>query len=178
MQDQTPTVEPHSDAITVLSNAVDAIRDKLDRDQFHASLATKLQDEIETMRRGAADKLLLPLITGIVRLHSDVSRMLETVRRELPERATPERLATIVSDFRSDLELLLDHGGVTLFVEAGDGFNPLRQVAQRSEPAPDSSQTGKIVQRLRPGFEYAGRVIEKERVAVYVTPQIIPTTVG
>jgi molecular chaperone GrpE (heat shock protein) len=66
--------------------------------------------------------------------------------------------------------LLLDHGGVALFCEAGDAFNPHRQVAQRAESAPDPSLVGKVAQRIRPGFEYAGRVIEKERVAVYVTP--------
>jgi molecular chaperone GrpE (heat shock protein) len=115
--------------------------------------------------------LLLPLLSGVVRLHADVSRMLDAVRREPPEKATPERLAKVVADFRSDLELLLDHGGVTLFVEVGDTFNPHRQVAQQTEPAPEPALVGKVSQRLRQGFEYAGRVIEKERVAVFVAPQ-------
>lgn len=165
-------VEPATkDPLCQLASAVEEIRQRLDRDQFHTGLVTKLQEELDGLRRGVAEKLLLPLITGVVRLHADVSRLLEAVGREPPEKATPERLVRVVADFHSDLELLLDHGGVTLFVEAGDGFNPHRQVAQRTEPSPEPALVGKIAQRLRPGFEYAGRVIEKERVAIFVSPQ-------
>ena len=177
MPDQEPNVAT-PDPIALLLSAVTAIRDKFDRDQFHAGLVAKLQDEIDSHRRGATEKLLLPLITGVVRLHADVARLLDAVRREPPEKATPERLAKVVADFGSDLELLLDHSGVTLFVEAGGGFNPHRQVAQRTEPAPEETLTGKVAERLRPGFEYAGRVIEKERVTVYTTPQTQSPTVG
>jgi molecular chaperone GrpE (heat shock protein) len=171
MPDLEPTVEMTPDPLAALREAVTAIRDKIERDQFHAELVAKLQDEIEAYRRGAADRLLLPLITEVVRLRTDVSRMLDAVRREPTEKATPERLANVVAEFCSDLDLLLDHGGVTLFVEAGDTFNPHRQVAQRTDPAPEPALVGKIAERLRQGFEYAGRVIEKERVAVYVAPQ-------
>src|SRR6266545_5022903 len=123
MSDLDTAAEIPPDPIAMLLDAVAAIRDKIDRDQFHAELVAKLQDEVEAYRRGAAERLLLPIITGVVRLHAEVSRMFEAVRREPPAKATPERLAKVVADFRSDLELLLDHGGVTLFVEVGDTFN-------------------------------------------------------
>jgi len=131
-------VEPATkDPLCQLASAVEEIRQRLDRDQFHAGLVSKLQEELDGLRRGVAEKMLLPLITGVVRLHADVSRLLEAVGREPQEKATPERLVRVVADFHSDLELLLDHGGVTLFIEAGDGFNPHRQVAQRTEPSPE-----------------------------------------
>lgn len=168
MADLETTVETPSGPTAALLSAVTAIRDKIDRDQFHAELVARLQAELEAYRLSAMDKLLLPIITGVVRLHADLSRMLDAVRREPPEKATPERLAKVVADFRSDLELLLDHGGVTLFVEVGDTFNPHRQVAQRLDPAPEQALVGKVAERLRQGFEYDGRVIEKERVAVFV----------
>lgn len=167
MSAQEPAGTTAPDPLACLLDALAAIRDKIDRDQFHAGLVAKLHEEIEAHRRGAAEKLLLPLITGAVRMHADVSRQLDAIRIEPPERTTPERLAKVVADFRSDLELLLDHGGVTLFVEVGDAFDPRRQIAQRAEPTADSRLDGKIAHRLRPGFEYGGRVIEKERVAVY-----------
>lgn len=158
------------DPMAKVLECFEAIRQRLDQDRFHAELVAKLQDELEMLRRGSGEKLLLPLITGVVRLHADVSRMLDSIRAEPPEKATPERLARVVSDFRSDLELLLDHGGVTLFCEPDDAFNPHRQVAQRTVPATGTSLAGKVAHRVRPGFEYAGRVIEKERVVVYVAP--------
>lgn len=151
------------------------VRQKLDADRFREGLISRLQDELEVQRQSQAEKLLLPLINGVIRLHADITRMLEALRREAPERLTPERFLKWVGDFRSDLELLLDHGGVTLYTEPDFTFNPHRQVAQRTVPTSDTALGGKVAERLRPGFERNGRVVEKERVSVYLlTPTPVP----
>jgi molecular chaperone GrpE (heat shock protein) len=147
---------------------LEEIRQKLEADRFREGVITRLQEELEAHRQGQADRLLLPLVTGVVRLHADVGRMLDALHREPPEKLTPDRFLKWVDDFRGDLELVLDHGGVTLYTEPGTAFNPHRQVAQRTAPTADAALAGQVAERLQPGFERNGRVIEKERVSVFV----------
>ncbi len=152
---------------------LEEVRQRQDADRFHADLVARLQEELEAHRQGQAERLLLPLVTGVVRLHADAGRMLEALRRESPERLTPARFLKWVEEFRGDLELVLDHGGVTLYTEPGSAFNSHRQIAQRTLPTLDPTLAGQVAERLRPGFERNGRIVEKERVSVYL-PAVAP----
>jgi molecular chaperone GrpE (heat shock protein) len=146
--------------------AVDDVRSRLESNQAREKLIGRLQDELDGHRQGQAERLLLPLLNGILRMHTDLGRLLEGLRRE-PEKLTPQRCLGYIQGFETELELVLDHAGVTLFVEPGTAFNPQRQIAQRAVPATDSAQVGQVAKRLRPGFEFSGRVVQKERVEVF-----------
>lgn len=169
----TPTpAEP--DLARQAVQVLEVMHQKLEADRFREELVARLQDELEAHRQGQAERLLLPLVTGVIRLHADVGRMLEALRHEPAEKLTPDRFFKWIEDFRGDLELVLDHGGITLYTEPGPAYNPHRQVAQRTVPTDNGAIAGQVAERLRPGFEHNGRIVEKERVSVYVTAPAPP----
>ncbi len=169
MNESHEVAEPNREDVFVqVRILVEKLENKLALDRFREQQIDKMHAELESHRQGLVDRLLLPLVTGIVRLHDSVSRLQTVLSNEPPDKLTPERLLKMVDNFREDLELVLDHGGIQLFTEPSEVLNPHRQLAQKMVPTPDETLVGRIVERLRPGFERDGRVIQKERVSVYV----------
>lgn len=65
---------------------------------------------------------------------------------------------------RKKLETLLDERGVVVIVKAGP-FDPIRHEAISSEPS-DTVESGHIIQTLRAGYEFKGRVLRPALVRV------------
>jgi molecular chaperone GrpE (heat shock protein) len=103
----------------------------------------------------------------VLRLHDDLGRTLEGLRRREDLELTPERFFTAFEQFREELELILGQHGVAPFRNPADAFDPGRQRAVSTVPTDDPARVGWIAGRRRPGFERGGEVLCKERVVVY-----------
>jgi molecular chaperone GrpE (heat shock protein) len=141
---------------------------KLAFDQFKEEQISRLHDELQEYKAGLVIKTVRPLISGIIRFHDDVGRIVEALRNRDVMELTPERFFKVIQGFQQDVEIVLSDNGVEAYTEAGDTFDPHRQKALATVPSTDAALTGRIAARLRPGFEQSGTVLQKERVAVYV----------
>ena len=160
-----------------LDSALQSLREELERrwtlDRFREEQVDNLHAELQEYKRDLLGRATQPLLQGLIRLHSDLSKTVDALREKDSAELTPERFFAAFGGFREDIEVLLDRHGVSPFETPGDLFRPERQTALRTEPAPSTELVGRIHSRLRPGFEQGTVLLRKEGVAVWASP---PTT--
>lgn len=143
-----------------------AFNDKILYDAGKDRQIERLHAELQDCRGDAIGKLVRPVFLRVIRLHSDLSRIIETVRQS-DELLPPEKAARALGSFREDIEDLLADYGVSAFREADETFSPRRQTAVATVATDDPDLKGRIAERLRPGFEQGNLLLEKERVTVF-----------
>ncbi len=153
---------------TGFADVLRAFEDKLAYDEAKERQITRLHEELQGYKSDLIAKTKQPLIQGLVRLHDDLGRVVESLRKRPAEELTPDRFFRSLRGFEDDVELLLAQHGVEPYEMSGEAFEPQRQTALRTQPTEDPARAGTIAARLRPGFEQGDTVLQKERVAVYV----------
>ncbi len=151
-----------------------AFADKLALDRHKEQQIDALHSELQEHKRGLLARASRPLLSGLVRLHDNLGRMAEDLRRESPEELTPERFFGILEGFQDDVEITLEDHGVSLFLEPSERFEPRRQTSRRTVETDDENRVGTIAHRVRPGFEQEATFLQKERVDVYVRARPAP----
>lgn len=141
---------------------------KLAYDRFKEQQISKLHDELQEYKRGLADSLMMPLVKQIIRYLDQLPRHIQALREKPAERLGPEQLFSELEGVREDLEMILENVGVTAFQNPEPDFDPRYQQARLTEQSDCAGQHGKILTRLLPGYEFNGRLVEKERVTVIV----------
>ena len=152
-----------------------AFESRLAYDAVKEKQIDRLHEELVDHRRDLLEKIARPLVQGMVRLHDDMSRAVEAFKAKDPGSLTPERFFKLIDGFAEDLEIVLSDHGVETFREAGPGFNPRRQTVSRKQQTDDPARIGQVARSVRPGFERADRILQKERVEVFVPAPAEPT---
>lgn len=140
-------------------------------DRIREEQIAVMQKELEAHRQGLVERLLNPLVDGIIRIHDDTSRLMAQVDGKDTERWNHDRFLKWIHGFQSDLEEILENSGIHTFEEPVTTYEPTRQHAVRTQGTDDANAHRQIVERICPGFERLGRIIRKEQVVVYVHHQ-------
>lgn len=144
--------------------------EKLAHDRFKEEQVNRLHDELQEYKRDLLARTQLPLLQGVMRLHDDLGRLVDSLVED--KELTAARCLEILHEFRDDIEILLDGHGVLPFEVVDETFDPDRQTALLRIPTSDRERVGTVAERLRPGFQQASSVLRKERVGVYVAAAI------
>jgi molecular chaperone GrpE (heat shock protein) len=175
-------VEFNPDSLSKLLEISEQIRhlqdlfdEKIKHDSHKNQQIDHLHEELQEHKRDLLASTLRPILSGLVRLSNNASRLLQDIDRSGDD-VPAKRVAGIVSSFVEDVERLLADQGVLLFEDfaEGDQFNPRRQQAVGFEDSREQEHSGRIAERLRPGYEYGGILLQKERVRVFKVSDPVP----
>ena len=173
----SPATEAVPDTPTSLEAALEKgvseirseIRQRAESDRFRERQIEQLHAEVQAYRAGLIQQEAQQLMLGLVRLHDDVGKTVEALQKRPPADLSPELCFVKLTEFQDDIELLLAQHGAERFEIPGDAFDPQRQTALRTVADPDIEKNGTLAFRIRPGFSRDSRILQKERVAVFVT---------
>jgi molecular chaperone GrpE (heat shock protein) len=131
-----------------------------------------LHEELESYRRGFHLQLLRPMITDLITLYSDMDK----VAARLVTQETHADAAREIAQFRDQVEEILRRNGVERYTSPSEEFDGSRQRAIAAVETNDPANDKRVAERLRPGFEYEGRVIvQAEQVKTY---RFVPPITG
>lgn len=148
--------------------------DKLAYDQTKQEQIDKLHEELQKYRVDLLAKTCRPLINGIIRLYQNIGKTTQNLKNKSTEELTSELIFKRIDDIQDDVQVLLEQHGVDCFIEPGEEFNPRRQRALQKRLVEDESMHGKVIERVRPGFEYASEILQKELINIgFYQPPVI-----
>lgn len=150
---------------------LNAFTQKVLRDNVRQRQIDQLHDEVSRHRNGLVDRVAMPLMQGMIQLHNTVGRTLEALLTKAGESGWSDHQLTVIQDIQTDIEVILEQNGVELYREPGNRFEAKRQRVLARVETGEPTWNGQIAQRVRPGFEFAGKVLKKETVTVYVHRQ-------
>lgn len=167
-----------TEALTVsrldeLCRQVEALRQEVteaaSRNGVQQTLLDRLHAEVQEHRNGLLQKLQQPWVMGLVQVYDALNRGAKDLAVST-ENMAPRTVSELLEEFRQDVEIVLEQQGIVPYNAPGDRFDPQRQTAIKTVPAPEEELTGLVLLRLRPGFEQDGRIVRKEWVCVYASP--------
>ncbi|MEZ4551482.1 MAG: nucleotide exchange factor GrpE [Desulfobacterales bacterium] len=172
-----PEAEPASDLslfVDIKSQLTDLARSfesKLKYDEHKNKIIDDLHSSLQDYRDGLVKKYLHRIITDIIKVVDDMRKFVAHYQNNSQTDAPPdeksEKLLKYIENIASDLEDLFSWEGVVPFNCDGDMFDPARQRILKKVETDDPEKDKTIAQRLRPGYEWDGKVIRPEMVSAY-----------
>jgi molecular chaperone GrpE (heat shock protein) len=177
--EEPPATARGASSFEALLPALEEIRGRLERlsqsfeskiqyDAHKEKVIDELHQALQEHRDGLLKKYLQRVFTDVIKIVDDV-RKLTGHYREQP--ATPENSAKLIQyleDVAYDLEDIFAWEGVVSFNSDSDVLDPVRQRVVSKIETDDPAKDKMIAERLRPGYEWDGKVIRPEIVAIYV----------
>lgn len=142
---------------------------KIKYDATKERVIDALHQELQTYRDGLHFKILQPIFMDLIAMHDDLGSLVR--HNEGREGAAPETIRNLAS-FQETIESILERYGVRPFIEEGETFTPQRQRVARTVNTANPGQERFISERVRKGFEYAGKVLRPELVTIF---KYVPT---
>jgi len=168
-----PEVSPLEEIKLQLQMLSQAFEDKLKYDQHKDKVINDLHNELQEYRGGLLKKYLHRVITDIIKIVDDMRKFISHYNHNDERDETTEKLLKYIEDTASDLEDVFSWEGVTPFTCEGNNFDPTRQRIVNKITTDDPEQNKTIAERLRPGYEWDGKIIRHEMVSAYVLDDIV-----
>jgi molecular chaperone GrpE len=140
---------------------------KLKYDASKERIIQNLHSEVQSYKGGLYFKIMQPIFYDLFAMHDDLTNLLRFNAANISPEEALHRFRKSMASFQESVESVLEHYGVTPFEEPGDDFVPQRQRAARLEPTDDPLKDRQVSNHIRKGFEYEGKVLRPEAVALY-----------
>jgi molecular chaperone GrpE (heat shock protein) len=140
---------------------------KIKYDEHKNKIIDDLHEQLQDFRDGIIKKHLLSMITDVIKIIDDIRKFKSHHKNSTP----PENAAGLFLDFMdqitSDLEDLFTFQGIYSFSCKGNTFDSARQRVIKRIETDDPGKDKHLAERIRPGYEWEGKVIRPEMVSIY-----------
>jgi len=152
-----------------LHNHLDCLDAKFDLkvrdDTVQKAILDRLHGEVQEYKTDLVLQMLKPILLDLIAMYDNLGRSIDVAHAT--DGDVSPLLVEHLDRLRTEVVDALSRQGVESYVTPADVFDPRRQQAVKTLPAPSADQEGRIAERLRPGFTRGDRVLRPERVVVY-----------
>ncbi len=167
-QDPHTAADPLDTIKKQIENLAHAFESKIKYDRHKEKIIDDLHHALQEYRQGILKKYLQRIFIDIIKIVDDIKKFTAYYQDQPEHNAISRKLLQYLESIASDLEDLFSWEGVVPFTCEGDQLDPARQRVVSRIETEDPEKDKKIADRLRPGYEWDGRVIRPEMVAIYV----------
>lgn len=150
------------------SRILESFDAKLRYDSFKEQQISKLHDELQGYKQGIANTTLKPFVVQVVRFLDQLPRHVQSLKAKPADKVTRERLFDELECIVEDLQMILENVGVEVFQSTEPQFDPRLQQARATVDAEDPGKHHVVAESMLSGYKLDGKIIEKERVKVFV----------
>ena len=151
-----------------IGRVLEAFEAKIAYDESKQVQVDRLHEELQQHRSDLVGRAVRPLVLDVIRLHDNIGKLVSALREKPRDELSAERFFRLLEGLQQDVELMLEHNGVHAFrEETGGRLDHVRQRILKTVATSDREIGGTVAASVRPGFEQDGRIVERERVAVY-----------
>ena len=158
--------------ITEIKERIDALSEhfesKLKYDTHKNKVIDELHQSLQDYRDGILKKYLQRIFTDVIKIVDDVRKLTGYYRDQPLTQENSAKLIQYLEDVAHDLEDIFAWEGVVSFSSDSDVLDALRQRVVSKIETNDPAKDKMIAERLRPGYEWDGKVIRPEIVSIYV----------
>jgi molecular chaperone GrpE (heat shock protein) len=168
-ESQTFDLQHHLDDIqSQLAQLKAEFSGKIKYDEHKDEIIDKLHQELQEYKQDIVKKHILSIVLDVVKVADDIRKWIAYFRSLDVSQRDPVKLFRYLEAIPSDLEDIFYWQGVKPYVNREGVFDPAKQRTIKKITTDDPSKDKTIAKSLRPGYEWEGKVIRQEMVAVYV----------
>ncbi|MDI6796400.1 MAG: nucleotide exchange factor GrpE [Desulfatibacillaceae bacterium] len=144
---------------------------KLKYDSHKDKVIDALHKELQEYKGDIVKKNMQSMVMDLIKIIDDIRKITLYYQAREAEMGDVPKLINAMEGISQDIEEVLNIRGVEAVVCEEDTFLPSIQRALRLVPTAEPSQDKIVAYRIAPGFEWEGRILRKEMVAVYTFNQ-------
>ncbi|CAN2041883.1 molecular chaperone GrpE [Candidatus Magnetomoraceae bacterium gMMP-15] len=141
---------------------------KLKYDAQKDKIIDNLHKELQEYKSDVVKKCLQSMVMDVIKTIDGMKKLAAHYRSKDPEEKDFINMLKILEIIPSDLEDIFAVQGIFPFTCDKKTFDPVRQRVIKKIETSDQSKDKTIAKSLHSGYEWEGRVIRPEMVAVYV----------
>jgi len=151
-----------------MEDLAQAFDTKLKYDEHKNKIIDELHQSLQQHREGLLKKYLHRIVMDVIKIVDDMRKLTAHYNQQPDGDETSVKLLNYIENIASDLEDMFSWEGVMPFTCDGDVVDPARQRILNKVPTADLEKDKTIAERLRPGYEWDGKIIRPEMVSVYI----------
>ena len=151
-----------------LEGLANAFESKIKYDEHKNKVIDGLHQSLQEYRDGLLKKYLQRIFTDVIKIVDDVRKLTAHYQNQPYSEENNAKLLQYLEDMAQELEDMFSWEGVVAFNTQGDVLEPTRQRVVSKIETDDPLKDKTIAQRLRPGYEWDGKVIRPEIVSIYI----------
>jgi len=134
--------------------------------EHEEKIVDQMHRELQKNKEDLYAQLIRPILVDVIELRDSIMRMATNyIAKPEGEQDIPNKT---FSGYAFDLQDILEKNGVEIYrSNPREDFTPIKQRAIKKLTTPNESLHGKVAESLSCGYNYNGRVISTEKVAVY-----------
>lgn len=148
---------------------------KIKYDEHKNKIIDDLHHALQEYRDGLIKKYLHRIVIDVIKIVDDMRKFTSYYDNESHKDETTKKILNYIENIASDMEDLFSWEGVMPFTCEGDKFDPSRQRIIQKVETDDPAKNKTIAHRLRPGYEWDGKVIRPEMISAYIYLNEPPT---
>jgi len=151
-----------------LEDLANSFESKIKYDEHKNKVIDDLHQSLQDYRDGLLKKYLQRIFTDVIKIVDDARKLVGHYREQPLSEENNAKLLQYLEDMAQELEDMFAWEGVEAFTTEGDTLEPTRQRVVNKIETDDPLKDKMIAQRLRPGYEWDGKVIRPEIVSIYI----------
>jgi molecular chaperone GrpE (heat shock protein) len=163
-----PILGPLDEIKQQLDALAKAFESKIKYDEHKNKIIDELHQTLQENRQGLLQKYVHRIFMDVLKVVDDIRKFSAHYNtNRLSEEAT-DKFLNFLELTASDLEDLFLWEGISPYVCEGSYLDITRQRVTNKIPTEDPAKDKLIAERIRPGYEWNGKVIRPEIVSVFV----------
>ncbi len=150
-----------------IDDLAQAFEAKLKYDEHKNKIIDDLHQSLQQHREGLLKKYLHRIVMDVIKIVDDMRKLTAHYHQQSHSSETSVKLLKYIENITADLEDMFSWEGVTPFTCDGDTVDTARQRVLGKIETNDPEKDKTIAERLRPGYEWDGKIIRPEMVSVY-----------
>ncbi len=167
-EEEIPEAFHYAEIKDQLKELSQSFETKIKYDEHKNKIIDDLHQSLQEFREGLIKKYLHRFITDIIKIVDDMRKFASHHKGQPHSEETTEKLLKYIDNISSDLEDLFSWEGVEPFTCDGDMIDTSRQRILNKIETDDPEKDKTVAERLRPGYEWDGKVIRPEMVSAYI----------
>ena len=159
----TKSLQEISDKLDALSKH---FTEKIKHTEHEEKIVNQMHAELQKYKEDMYTQLIRPVLLDIIEVRDSILRIANTyIIKPEGERDIPNKT---FSEYALDIQDILEKNGIDIYKSnIGDNFVPVKQRAIKKIASDNPDMHGKIAESLSSGYNYNGRTIAAEKIAVY-----------
>ncbi len=171
LMDEVGATEEIMSAISGLSEKLDEMNmlfsHKIQHTEHEEKIVDQMHAELQRYKEDLYSQLVRPILIDIIDIRESILHVGDNYASK-PEGEQNVPLETFIG-YTYDIEDILDKNNITIYdSNKGDTYVPLRHKVVKKISTHDEELHGRIAECFSSGYEYMGKTVIPEKVAVYV----------
>jgi len=150
-----------------LEDLASGFESKIKYDEHKNKIIDDLHQALQEYRDGLIKKYLHRIVIDVIKIVDDIRKFTSHCNNQ-PHTEETDKFLQYMENITSDMEDLFSWEGVRPFTCEGDAFDPTRQRIVDKIETDDPARDKTIAHRLRPGYEWDGKVIRPEMISAFI----------